>query len=66
MLKSYFGQNKNNLNTNKQTINEQKQNENQLDLNNEKENDIQLNESTIFQIDPMINMEMTPYDFVEH
>ena len=31
-----------------------------------KENDIQLNESTIFQIDPMINMgEMTPYDFVE-
>lgn len=56
MLKSYFGQNKNNLNTNKQTINEQKQNENQLDLNNEKENDIQLNESTIFQIDPMINM----------
>ena len=67
LLKSYFGQNKNNLNTNKQTINEQKQNENQLDLNNEKENDIQLNESTIFQIDPMINMgEMTPYDFVEH
>ena len=55
MLKSYFGQNKDNLTTNKQTINEQKDN-NHLDLNNEKENDIQLNESTIFQIDPMINM----------
>lgn len=67
LLKSYFGQNKDNLTTNKQTINEQKETNNHLDLNNEKENDIQLNESTIFQIDPMINMgEMTPYDFVEH
>lgn len=66
LLKSYFGQNKDNLTTNKQTINEQKENNNHLDLKNEKENDIQLNESTIFQIDPMINMgEMTPYDFVE-
>lgn len=66
LLKSYFGQNKDNLTTNKQTINEQKETNNHLDLNNEKENDIQLNESTIFQIDPMINMgEMTPYDFVE-
>ena len=31
------------------------------------QNDIVLSETTIFKIDPMINMgEMTPYDFAEH
>ncbi|MCI2954017.1 ATP-dependent RecD-like DNA helicase [Staphylococcus caprae] len=54
------------LTTENKTINNETLDEQEQAIIDESQKDIILSESTIFKIDPMINMgEMTPYDFAE-
>ncbi|OHO70236.1 RecD/TraA family helicase [Staphylococcus sp. HMSC036D05] len=72
LLTSYFGNHQVDnesadiLTTENKTINNETLDEQEQAVIDESEKDIILSESTIFKIDPMINMgEMTPYDFAE-
>ena len=72
LLTSYFGnhlvdnESADILTTENKTINNETLDEQEQAIIDESQKDIILSESTIFKIDPMINMgEMTPYDFAE-
>ncbi|MDI9230311.1 ATP-dependent RecD-like DNA helicase [Staphylococcus caprae] len=72
LLTSYFGNHQVDnesadiLTTENKTINNETLDEQEQAVIDESEKDLILSESTIFKIDPMINMgEMTPYDFAE-
>ncbi|MFW3611815.1 ATP-dependent RecD-like DNA helicase [Staphylococcus caprae] len=72
LLTSYFGNHQVDnesadiLTTENKTINNETLDEQEQAIIDESQKDIILSESTIFKIDPMINMgEMTPYDFAE-